>query len=87
MTDPERPIRDRHGGKSEKDLQLSIDKTRRKESEKVEQDERFEENLVRQRALRLAHAEAERLASLKVGAVSGIDGDPPRSKRTKHGNR
>ena len=87
MTDPERPTRDLQGGKSDKDMQLSMDKARCQESEKVEQDERFEGNLVRQRTLRLAHAEAERLASVKVGAAPRIGGALPKSQRTRPGER
>jgi hypothetical protein len=80
MTDTERLTKARQSGKSERDQQLLIDQTKRQDSEKAELDERFEENIVRQKDLRLARAEVDRLASKKVVTSPRLATALPRSQ-------
>jgi hypothetical protein len=87
MMDTERLTKARQSGKSERDQQLLIDQTKRKESEKAEHDERFEGNLVRQKALRLARTAVELLASKKAGATSRLVTDLPKSQPARKGKR
>lgn len=87
MTELERLAKARQSGKFERDQQLLIDLSKRKASEKIEQDERFEGILIRQRALRLVPADAERMASRKATAASRIGGAPAGSEGIRRGRR
>jgi hypothetical protein len=87
MTDTERLAKARQSGRSERDQQLLIDQSKRQESEKAEHDDRFEGNIVRQKTLRLARAEVDRLASKKAVAGSGLATALPKPQSTQKGRR